>query len=162
MEILSLTFLPPFTQKLPLSSTAEATAEGLPPVLGSSVQERHGYTRWRESGEWPLGWFGAGAPVLQGKTELGLVSLEKRRLGGDHINTYKYLKIRCKNQLSLATFSGVHWCNNRQWPQTKTLSLQWFPYWLRHSCSSILWQSYSMDLCKSWRNLQFCWPKAIF
>lgn len=51
--------------------------------------------------------------------EVGLVSLEKKRLRGDVISACQYLTGRCQvDGARLFFFGGAQWQNKRQWAQT--------------------------------------------
>lgn len=66
--------------------------------------------------------------------ELGLFSLEKRRLR-DHSSAYKCLRGRYKgNKARQALFSGARRQDERQWAQTKTHDL---PYEYQEMCFSL-------------------------
>jgi len=100
----------------PLLSTAEGTRRMLCPVLGSRDMEILQELQWRAMKT--VKWL-EHLSYEERLRELGLSSLEKRRLRGDLIKVYKHLKRGCRVQ-SQTLFSGAQWQDNRQWAQPET------------------------------------------
>lgn len=104
----------------PLLSIGEATTEGLGPVLGPPEHKRPDML---ERAQWKGIEIIKGLERLsyeEGLGELGLSSLEKRKLGGNLISVYKYPEGRLQRGQRHAPISGARCQEKRQWAQTGT------------------------------------------